>query len=190
VLGDIRTVDLDSGHDLAMLLLGELNTITGDDAGQLPERVAASSRPGGTLLIEAHGLDSVVEEGTRHAGRSRSHEGLFSGRHHLVLSDQAWDEASAAATTRFHVLDDTEVLTEYAEALHADTADDRRDVPTDAGFERGSIAADVGAFEDAAPIVLTTNWPEPVRDHRPTGREMRRLLGTNGPVGAHRRGAS
>ncbi len=155
VLGDIRTVDLGSGHDLAMVLFGEFNTFSPDDASQLLERVATSLRPGGTLLLEAHNFDSVVEEGTRRAGWYTSPEGLFAERPHLVLSEYAWDDSSATAKTRFIVIDDAGTLTEYTEALHAYSVDDYCDVLTATGFERATVDAGVGAFADPAMVVIT-----------------------------------
>ena len=161
VLGDVRTADLGKGHDLAMLLFGEFNTFTRGDAAHLLVRIAACLRPGGTLLLEAHTFDSVAAEGARSAGWYTASEGLFAERPHLVLSEHAWDDSSATASTRFEVVDDTGAVAEYTEALHAYSTDDYVRALADAGFEHPTVTADVGAFTDPAMVIVTARAPQP-----------------------------
>lgn len=159
VLGDIRAVDLGTDHDLAMLLFGEFNTFTREDAAKLLFRAAAAVRPGGTVLLEVHSLDFVVEDGTTSAGWYTSPPGLFSGRPHLVLTEHAWDESNATSTTRYHVVDDHGAVVEHSEALRGYTVDEYLDVLRSAGLERETVV-DVGAFADPTMIVLTARRPD------------------------------
>lgn len=155
VLGDLRTVDLGSGHDLAMLLFGELNTFARDDAAHLLARVARCLRPGGTLLLEAHAFEAVVAEGTTGATWYTSQHGLFSEHPHLVLSEHAWDDRRAMATTRLVVVDDDGTVVEHTEGLRAYTTDDYLDVLATAGLRRPLVRAVAGAFADPTMVVVT-----------------------------------
>jgi SAM-dependent methyltransferase len=168
VLGDVRTADLGSGHDLAMMLFGELNTFTPDDAALLVRRAASCLRPGGSLLLEVHTFDSVVEEGTRSAGWYTAIDGLFAARPHLVLSEHAWDDSSATAATRILVVDDTGRVAVHTEALHAYTVDGYRELLTDAGLAEPTVHLDAAAFADPTMIVLAA-----------------RRAGRNAPPAAH-----
>ncbi len=159
VLGDIRTVDLGSGHDLAMLLFGEFNTFSPDDVPLLLERVATSLRPGGTLLLEAHTFESVLEEGARRAGWYTSPDGVFSERPHVVLSEHAWNDSRATALTRYHVIDAAGAITEHTEALHAYRVDDYLNALTAARFEGATIDARANAFADPLMVVITAAKP-------------------------------
>lgn len=159
VLDDVRTADLGEGHDLAMLLFGEVNTFTRFDAASLLERIAATLRPGGILLLEAHTFDSVVAEGATPPSWYTADRGLFSDHPHLVLLEHSWDDTHATASTGFHVVDDTGWVGDYSEALHAYTDDDYLQALTAAGFEDAAIA-DNGAFDDQTMVVITARTTE------------------------------
>lgn len=155
VLGDIRTVDLGAGHDLAICVFGELNTFARSDVVGILRRVARSLRPGGALLLEAHTYDSVVAEGVRGTGWYTATTGLFSDRPHLVLYEHAWDETAARALTRYHVLDDAGAVGEHAEVLYAYTEDEYRQLLVAAGFDSTSFATGMGSTHDPDMVVIT-----------------------------------
>ena len=153
--GDVRTVDLGSDHDLAMMVFGELNTFSRADAADLLRRVGQSLRPGGTLVLEVHTHDFVVAEGTSPAGWYTSNRGVYSDRPHLVVYEQAWDASSAVTWNRFFVLDDTGRLDEYGEALTAYTEQQYRQLLLDAGYSEIGFAPGMGAHQDEALLVVT-----------------------------------
>jgi SAM-dependent methyltransferase len=154
VLGDVRTADLGSGHDLALCVFGELNTFSRPDAVDLLGRVARSLRPGGTVLLEVHTHESVVEEGSEPAGWYTSHGGLFSDGPHLVLHEQAWEATAGTSRRRYFVLDAAGALEEYAESLIAYTDDEYRALLLEAGFTGIEVLPGLGGRRQEDMLVL------------------------------------
>ena len=128
VLGDIRRADYRGPHDLAMLLYGQFNVFRPDEARAILAKAWQALRPGGLLLLEPHTFAAVREVAS--APRWSAHaSGLFSAAPHLLLVESFWDEARAASTERFYVVDAASgavsgAVTRYALSMQAYSNDD------------------------------------------------------------------
>lgn len=137
VCSDVFDADLGLGHDLVMLLFGELNTFPRHALPDLLHRVREALRPGGSLILEVHTYESVVREGRAPAGWWTSMGGLFAAGPHIVLHEHGWMEELATAASRLFVLGaDTCDVDWYAETLTAFTDDQYRALLEGAGFTR------------------------------------------------------
>ena len=133
--GDVRTADLGTGHGLAMMLFGELNTLPRPDAAALLRRVHDSLADGGILLLEPHTDEAVRAIGHEPAGWSSAESGLFSDAPHLLLQESSWDENERAATVRYLVVDAaTARVTRHAQTFAAYDEAAYRAVLEQAGF--------------------------------------------------------
>jgi SAM-dependent methyltransferase len=142
---DIRDVEYGDGFDLAMLLYGEFNVFTPDDALLILERARTALRPGGRLLLEPHTFEVVRSRGESAPSWYTSERGLFSDVPHVVLSESWWDEDRAVATQRWFVIDAaTAAVERYADAMQA---------YTDAGYV--AILEEAGFRE----VTLRPDWP-------------------------------
>jgi SAM-dependent methyltransferase len=120
VEADLREADFGRGHGLALLLYGELNVFSPDDAHALLAKAHAALRPGGTLLLEPHTADAVRAPADEPATWTAAASGLFSPRPHLLLLEHHWHEVERARTTRYFVVDaGSGAVTRHAQSLQA-----------------------------------------------------------------------
>ena len=136
VEGDIRDVSYGEGHDLVMLVFGELNVFTRTDASRILERAGHALGEGGTVLIEAHTLSAVERVGREGRSWYKSSGGLFSSRPHLQLQEGFWDPERRACTTRYFTIDaETGDVTRHAASMQGYGNDEYRDLFEGAGFK-------------------------------------------------------
>lgn len=156
VCDDVTDADLGCGHDLAMLLFGELNTFPRPAIAELLRRVWAALRPGGTLALEVHTYESVAREGRAPSGWWTSEGGLFSPGPHIVLHEQRWIEETATTASRSFVLaagtGDVEV---YSESLSAYTNDEYQELLHQSGFARVQFHSTFGRVAHPDFAVIT-----------------------------------
>ncbi len=103
--GDLRATAFGDGYDLIMLLFGEFNTFTPNEASDLLQRARSALAPGGALIIEAHTFESIRESGQVAPRWSAQERGLFSEQPHIRLDESSWNEATRTAIDRHYVLD-------------------------------------------------------------------------------------
>lgn len=138
VEGDMRALDLEpeGPFELAMLLFGELNTFRADDAAAILAHTRRTLSPAATLVLEPQTFDAVRAIGQRQPRWVTHPQGLFSERPHLLLEEAFWDEAHAASTQRWHVIDaGTSELESHASSTQAYSEDDYRALLEQAEFE-------------------------------------------------------
>lgn len=117
-LGDLRTADFGSGYDLVLLIYGELNAFSPDEARQIVAKAHAALRPGGTLVCELHPYAVVERVGQEAPTWFTAREGLFSPRPHLCLVESSF--ADERAVTHYYVIDAQDGhLTPYTTMLQA-----------------------------------------------------------------------
>lgn len=135
VCADIRTADYGQGYDLAMLVFGEFNVFSREDAMSLLGAMRRCLRPGGSLLLEVHER-SFLEQGARTPpGWSTASSGLFSDRPHLLLEEHFWDPAGSVSTSRYLVIDaETAAVDRYAASTQAYDDDEYERMLADAGL--------------------------------------------------------
>jgi cyclopropane fatty-acyl-phospholipid synthase-like methyltransferase len=132
---DIRAAGYGSGYDLVMLIFGEFNVFSPQNAARILEKAWQALKPGGLLLLEPHTFEIIKKNGTAPAEWYSSSGGLFSAQPHIVLVEQFWDEAAAASTTRYFIVDaQSGGVTRFASSFQAYTQDQYRAVLEQNGF--------------------------------------------------------
>ena len=136
VHADVRRAVYGSGYHLAMLLYGEFNVFTRQDARTILTQAHQALAPGGRLLLEPHTLDTVRRVGQRPPSWYSSSGGLFSEQPHLCLEERFWDTARQVTTERYYVVDARSgAVTRHASSMQAYTDADYCDLLDTCGFE-------------------------------------------------------
>jgi len=152
---DIRTAEYGAGYGLAMLTFGEFNVFRPEDAGRILDKAHRALLPGGLLLLEPHTWAAVQRLGERGASWYSAPGGLFSDRPYIVLEERFWDEASAAATMRYFVVDATTgEVAPYAQSFQAYTDARYRDLLVECGFEGARLYPSLTGVEDESQNTL------------------------------------
>jgi len=124
---DLRLADYGSDYDLVMLIYGEFNVFSPQDAGLVLDKAFQALKPGGLLLLEVHTFDTVWQIGHDASTWSARQSGLFSNQPHLLLEEGFWDEQSSVATRRYYVVDAaTGTVSSYAASYQAYTVEEYR----------------------------------------------------------------
>lgn len=137
-LGDVLEADFEGGHDLAMMLYGEINVFPPDLCRHLLTKAYAALAPGGTLVIEPSAADAVRALGEGPNTRTRADEGgLFSDDPYDCLTANHWFEEQGVALQRFTVVTRPDGVTrEYRSTTKAWSAADLEKALTGVGFRR------------------------------------------------------
>jgi SAM-dependent methyltransferase len=140
-LGDIRTEEYGDGFDLIMMIFGEFNAFSKNEAETILTKAHASLRPGGQLLVEAHTFETVRRIGMTPGSWYRASGSLFSDKPHICLIENVWDEKARVATSEFVVIDAaTSEVERYRNTLQAYTSDGYSSILKSAGFSRHGLA--------------------------------------------------
>ncbi len=140
---DIRRFRTDEQFDAVLLLFGEINAFSRDDAFALLAFAAARLKPGGKAFVETHAEDAVRASGSRPPLWQSFASGLFSDSPHLCLEEHFWNESHRAAMTRYFVLDAaTAVVSEFASLMRAYTQDEYHRLFREAGFRAAAPVPD------------------------------------------------
>ncbi len=135
VEADIREADYGTGSRLVMLIFGELNVFSPDDARSILQRAHSALDPGGRLLLEPHTEDAVRALGSSPPSWYSSESGLFSDQPHLLLQEHAWDEETRTATIRYFLVDaEGGNITRYAQTFQAYSNEEYRALLEECGF--------------------------------------------------------
>ena len=121
-LADLRTWPMTGSFDLVMMTFGELNVFRRQEIEIVIQNALRSLNEGGMLLTEVHIFDAVKQAALLPPSWEYKESGLFSTRPHLLLQEQFWNEAHAAAIARYLVVDtQTSRLTQYGATMQAYT---------------------------------------------------------------------
>ncbi len=104
LLQDIRKADYGSGYGLVMLIFGEFNVFSPNDAQTILCKAENALEPGGILLLEPQTENAIFQEGHAHRSWYTSPSGLFSDKPHICLTENFWDETSKTASIRYWIL--------------------------------------------------------------------------------------
>ncbi len=125
--GDLRKVEFGGGCDLVMMIFGEFNTFTPDDARLILAKARAALKPSGALLLEAHPYAAVERVGGQPPMWYSAQSGLFSDQPYLCLEESFFDPP--CAVSRHYVIDaHTGQTAAYASMLRGYTDADYRDL--------------------------------------------------------------
>lgn len=163
---DIRTAQYGGGFDLAMLIFGEFNVFSREDAMLLLRSMHSCLRSGGCLLLEVHSYAIVEQEGKKPPCWSALPSGLFSASPHLLLEEYFWDSDGQNSTSRYFVIDaGTGDVGRYAATCQAYGDGEYEQLLIDGGFadirSSPSLAGSNGCLQEGM-FVLTARkqWTE------------------------------
>ncbi len=127
ILGDVRTHPLGTGYDLAMMIFGEFNAFSPEEAAALIDRVYAALRPGGQLLLEVHPYEVIERIGHEPPIWYTAPSGLFSDQPYLCLNESYFEQGhSLSHNYVFDIASGT--MTHYLNMLQAYTDDAYRNL--------------------------------------------------------------
>lgn len=136
VLDDIKTAEYGRGFDLIMLLFGEFNVFSPEDAIKILEKSFDALKPGGILLIEPSTFEYVKTVGMKGLFWSGGVSGLFSDSPHLVLKETFWLEKQHVAVERVFIIDaGTAEVTRCSTSIQAYKLNDLKAILLQAGFQ-------------------------------------------------------
>jgi 2-polyprenyl-3-methyl-5-hydroxy-6-metoxy-1,4-benzoquinol methylase len=135
VSGDVRQVDFRGPHDLAMILFGELNVFSPQEALAILRKVHASLSCGGQLIVELQTPDAVEQSGHAETSASSCETGLFSDKPHRCRTENQWLDEQQVAVQVFYVTKmDTENTRTFRSTTKAWSDDDLQALLSEAGF--------------------------------------------------------
>jgi SAM-dependent methyltransferase len=135
---DVRQMDFNEEFEAVVLLYGQLNAFTKDDAAGLLRRVARALVPGGRFIAEVHNIEYIDKE--PYTDWEVSQSGLFGDYPQLCLREQFWSEEVQAALDRYYVLNmETGKMQEYAVCEQGYTLDGYRALLTQAGLKLNRV---------------------------------------------------
>ena len=152
---DVRRADYGSGYDLAMLIFGEFNVFTPDDARLILRKAHAALNPGGALLLEPHTDEMIYEIGHQPDTWYTASSGLFSDKPHLSLHEHLWNGVQRVTIQRYFIIDATSgAATRWASSMQAYTQDEYRALLTECGFGDIEFYASLNGDDDVQPGLL------------------------------------
>jgi SAM-dependent methyltransferase len=133
--GDIRTTASDKGIDLAMMIFGEFNVFSRQDAQRLLASICRKLKPGGCLLLEPQTYVAIRQHGESPSTWQTQTSGLFSAAPHFWLEEHFWHADIEAATTRYFIIDAfSHEVNQYASTSKAYSDSDLDQMLDAAGF--------------------------------------------------------
>jgi len=135
-LGDILDTAFGGPYDLAMILFGEFNVFAPAEASAILQKVAASLRSEGRLLIEIQARDAVERAGNDKLSEQECERGVFSDRPYRCRTESRWlpDEKVTVQTFSVTEAADGQMRT-YRSTTKAWSDHDLAALLSDAGFD-------------------------------------------------------
>ncbi|MEN6449667.1 MAG: class I SAM-dependent methyltransferase [Thermoguttaceae bacterium] len=103
ILGDIRHAPFGGPYDLAMILFGEFNVFAPAEALAILQKVRASLRPEGRLILETQTYEAVEQAGQIATSEQRCESGLFSDQPYHCRTESRWSPNEEATVQTFFV---------------------------------------------------------------------------------------
>jgi SAM-dependent methyltransferase len=91
VLGDIRKVDYGDDYDLILLIYGELNAFSREDARSIIGKAYEALKQGGRLILEVSTYESIYRDGNHAASWYTADKGLFADEPYFCLTEARFD---------------------------------------------------------------------------------------------------
>lgn len=135
-LGDLRTAEHGDGYDLVMFIFGDINTLPRKDARLVFEKIHASLKSGGAILLEPI-LETVIENiGVAQPSWYACGEGggLFSDEPHIVLQKHFWFGDERNTTIVFYVVGADGAVARHANTFRAYSESEYRELLDSCGF--------------------------------------------------------
>ncbi|QPC81288.1 class I SAM-dependent methyltransferase [Phototrophicus methaneseepsis] len=130
ILNDVRLVDYAKNQDLILMIYGELNAFSPQDAKTIIKKAYAALKPGGKLLLEVHTAEATQRFGKEPATWHTAQSGLFSDEPYLCLMETTY-EADHTVFNYYVYAADSGEMTRYTSMLHTYTDDEYRQLLQD-----------------------------------------------------------
>lgn len=103
ILGDIRHVDFAGPYELAMILFGEFNVFSPDEAAAILNKAWRSLESQGRLIVELQTASAVEAVGRGESTEQEFESGLFSDHPHRCRTENQWLSDQRVSVQTFHV---------------------------------------------------------------------------------------
>jgi SAM-dependent methyltransferase len=134
-LADIREGDYGEQYTAALILFGEFNAFSANEAERILQAAYQSLSPGGTLILEAHTLEYLQTLGNRPPNWFSATSSVFSDRAHICLHECSWHEDVRSSVDSYFVIEDGEdEISEYTNTHQAYRDDEYDALLISAGF--------------------------------------------------------
>lgn len=158
-LQDLRAGKYGQSFDLALLISGEFNVFRSSEIAEILAQASSALTPDGMLVLEVHTFEYVRELGQRSATWFSAHQGLFSDKPHLCLTERSWISDQRATVERYYIIDaNTSEVTRHASTMLAYTIDEYLSLLRDAGFasfsRHASLAGEDGDSEEGLQVIV------------------------------------
>lgn len=170
-LEDLRAAEFGMGYDAALLIFGEFNTFSPDDAAGIVSAARRALAPGGALVLEVHAEEFLRSIGERPPTWFTAGQGVLSDEPHLCLWECEWDDELHTAVERFYVMSGAPIQMEsYVSTNQAYSDEEYTDLLQQAGFESvtryDSLAGDGPRYVHPALFVLVARACRPRASRR------------------------
>jgi len=146
---DIRTAHFGGQYGLVMSIYGEINVFRPEEVKGILAKAHSALVPGGSLLIEPHTYEIVVEIGENPPSWYSTSKGLFSDQPHLVMQENFWDAANQVAIQRYYVIDtESGEVVRHASTTQAYKNEGYHSLLTECGFEKQVFFPALGGDTD------------------------------------------
>ena len=158
-LADFTVAPLAGPFDFAMMIHGEFNTLSREQASRLLGRIARTLARTGSLLLEVHRIDVVEAMGNRGRRWFAVQSGLFGDVPHVRLDESRWDAQQAQAVNLNWVIDgETRTVTRFGTVTQGYSHDEYGRLLRESGFSRlDCYPALTGESSDAQYTVLVAS---------------------------------
>jgi SAM-dependent methyltransferase len=161
-LGDVREAEFGGPFDLAMMLFGELNVFTGEDAAAVIRKAGRAIAAGGQLLLEVHDLGAVRSIGVRPRQWMAVAGGLFSDRPHLRLDENHWDAETQQAVALNWIIDvETGAVTAFGTRTQGYSDTEYDQLLSASGLERALTLAEMPGSPEPSDTMVIVAVPRP-----------------------------
>ena len=155
-LEDVRAAEYGGPYELVMMLFGEFNVFSEDDARAIAGKARRALAPGGRLVLEHQTLAAVRSEGQQGPRWYSVESGLFSEAPHLVLEEHRWDAGTKTRRAVYFVIDaETSEVSRYGETMRGYDDGELSALLTECGLEDVRIDESFPSHEAGGALQLT-----------------------------------
>jgi SAM-dependent methyltransferase len=148
-LQDIRDAPFGDGFGLVMMLSGQFNVFSREEARKILDKASRALMPGGKLLLEPQRFATVKGDDAARTSWYSATYGLFYADPHLCLTESFWDDNAQTSTTRWFIIDAaTGEVSRHAMSNEAYTDEQFRHLLADAGFDDVRFLPSLVGVED------------------------------------------
>lgn len=134
VLSDVRDYRPQGLFDLVMMVFGELNEFSQEDALLLLFKAANCLKPGGKLLLEIQTPEAIYGQGQEPPAWEAVNNGTLAEGPYVCLTENAWDELNKRSATRWHVIRENGEIMSFASCTQSYDKWEFRKLISDAGL--------------------------------------------------------